>query len=86
MTKELSDLKLAEMQIMEKIEQDVSEGEITLRKDLQEKADSSQIMMMSVREWLKQQSAKMNLDYSGKSDSQMFKDICSVLKKEKSEQ
>ena len=49
----MSELKLKEMEILEKIEQDNEYEETPIPKDLQERAENSQVLMMSVREWLK---------------------------------
>lgn len=41
--------------------------------------------MMSVREWLKEQSKKMGLEVANKSDGELFKEICSALKKKEAD-
>ena len=51
--KDMSELKLKEMEILEKLEQDNEYEETPIPKDLQERAENSQVLMMSVREWLK---------------------------------
>jgi hypothetical protein len=70
------------MEILEQLEQEDGGQESPVPKELQEKAEGSQILMMSVREWLKDQTRKMGLDFSGKSESEMLGEICKLLKKD----
>lgn len=65
------------------LEQDDNAQSATFRKDIQDRATNSEIMMMSVREWLKQQAKKIGIDCSNKSEGRILQEICTALKKAK---
>lgn len=68
MEKELEKEKMKELEILESLEEAEKQHITQGNRELQAKADQCEIVVMSVREWLRHQAKRMKIDSAGKPD------------------
>jgi hypothetical protein len=69
--------------VLEQLEE-VHRPEVTrMNRELEARADQCEIMVMSVKEWLKEQARRMKIDPCSKSDQALLKEVCEVLTKKR---